>query len=88
MSATPRRRRPAPDLETNTAPDALRNDEPSQEVGDALTDSLAPRDHGTAEEAGDGNDQLPAPYEDQEDAPLSDYERELDRLDAATRSEH
>jgi hypothetical protein len=73
MAATPRRPRPAPELETNTAPDVLREDSTSPDAADSRP--------------ADGDDRHALPDEDQEDAPLSEYERELDRLDAATRSE-
>jgi len=54
-----RKRRPAPDLETNTPPDETRRN--------------APRD---------------VPDSPPEDVGPSEYERELDRLDAATSTRH
>lgn len=54
-----RKRRPAPDLETNTPPDETRPG--------------APRD---------------APDSPPEDVGPNEYERELDRLDAATSTRH
>ena len=86
----PRRQpRPAPDLETNAGvSDDLRRRDP----GDTPTDSMPPRETGRAREpAGGGftptedggNPQHPIHDEDQEDRTPADYEREIDRLDAA-----
>lgn len=96
----PPRRQPAPDLETDTTPDTdadtsqTRRTDPSQ----SPPDSLPPRDDGGAEDkpagggftprADGGNKQHPIHDEDQEDAGPSDYERELDRLAAATSTRH
>ena len=43
---------------------------------------------GTTPRIDGGNDQHPIHDEDQEDRMPSDYEREIDRIDAATRSDH
>jgi len=84
------------DLETNVAPDALpdglrREDQPA-----TPPDSLPPRGRaregekqaggGFTPAADGGNAQHPIHDEDQEDAGPSDYEREIDRLDAAARN--
>lgn len=44
-------------------------------------------DGGTTPTIDGGNDQHPVHDEDQEDRMPSDYEREIDRIDAATRSD-
>lgn len=94
MLDKPRRRRQAPDLETNTDPDLLHDDLRRRDQRRTAPDSMPPRDNGRAgdEPAGGGftpavdggNRQHPVHDEDQEDATSSDYEREIDRLDAAT----
>lgn len=97
MRSKPRQRRRAPDeadLETNVAPDALRDDL-RRDQQPTPPDSMPPR---AEERTGEvpvgggftptpdgGNDQHPIHDEDQEDATSSDYEREVDRLDAAKR---
>ena len=90
----PRRRRRAPDLETNTAPDLLHDDLRRRDQPETPPDSLPSDDERKGEEpagggftpkAYGGNDQHPIHDEDQEDASPSDYEREIDRLDAAIR---
>ena len=43
---------------------------------------------GTTPKIDGGNDQHPIHDEDQEDRMPSDYEREIERIDAATRSDH
>jgi hypothetical protein len=98
MPTKSRQRRQAPadaDLETNIAPDALRDDLRRRDQGQTPPDSMPPRDDGRPGEmpAGGGftptldggNDQHPIHDEDQEDATPDDYEREIDRLDAITR---
>jgi hypothetical protein len=97
MQDKPRRRRRAPDLETNTPPDILRNDLRRRDQRRTPPDSISPPDEGSAGEipAGGGytpvpdggNRQHPVHDEDQEDATPSDYEREIDRLDAAIRAQ-
>lgn len=98
MPTKPRRGRRAPDeadLETNIAPDALRDDLRRRDQQPTPPDSMPQRDD---ERLGDvpagggftptldgGNDQHPIHDEDQEDATPDDYEREIDRLDAITR---
>jgi len=47
--------------------------------------SEEPAGRGFTPKADGGNDQHPIHDEDQEDASPSDYEREIDRLDAAIR---
>ena len=94
MPTKARRRRQSPDqadLETNIAPDALRR----RDQRPTPPDSMPPREdeHQGEVPAGGGftptpdggNDQHPIHDEDQEDATSDDYEREIDRLDAATR---
>ena len=84
MANKPRRRRKAPDVETNTPPDLLTDDlrrtdstqTPPEE--DPVGGGFTPRADG-------GNDQHPLHDEDQEDATADDYEREIDRLDQAVR---
>jgi len=99
MRSKPGQRRKAPeeaDLETNIAPDALRDDLRRDDQRPTPPDSMPPRDDqlsGTVPAGGGftpspdgGNDQHPIHDEDQEDATPDDYEREIDRLDAATRA--
>jgi hypothetical protein len=95
MPKRPRQRRRAPDeadLETNIAPDALRDDLRRREQPPAPPDSMPPRDGevpvggGFTPTPDGGNEQHPIHDEDQEDATSSNYEREIDRLDAAVRS--
>ena len=95
MPKRPRQRRRAPDeadLETNIAPDALRDDLRRRDQPPAPPDSVPPRDGevpvggGFTSTPDGGNEQHPIHDEDQEDATSSDYEREIDRLDAAVRS--
>ena len=95
MRDEPRRRRQAPDLETNSAPDLpddLRRRDPPETPPDSM-----PLDEDVAEEedpvgggftprADGGNEQHPIHDEDQEDATPDDYEREIDRLDQASRT--
>ena len=94
MLDEPRRRRRAPDLETNTAPDLLHDDlrrrdqletPPDSMPSDEERKSEEPAGGGFTPKADGGNDQHPIHDEDQEDASASDYEREIDRLDAAIR---
>jgi hypothetical protein len=98
MGNAPRRRQSSDetDLETNIAPDALRDDLRRRDQQSTPPDSMPPRsDDRTGEvPAGGGftptpdggNDQHPIHDEDQEDATSEDYEREIDRLDAASRA--
>ncbi|HEY7230103.1 MAG TPA: hypothetical protein VH558_07015 [Pseudolabrys sp.] len=96
MQDKPRKRRQTPDLETNTPPDALRDDLRRRDQRQTPPDSIPPRD---GEESGEvsagggftpasdgGNAQHPIHDDDQEDATSNDYEREIDRLDAAARA--
>lgn len=94
MLDEPRRRRRAPDLETNTAPDLLHDDLRRRDQSETPPDSMPPDEERKGEEpAGGGftprehggNPQHPVHDENQEDASSSPYEREIDRLDAATR---
>ena len=95
MPNKPRQRRKAPDeadLETNIAPEALRDDLRREGQRPTPPDSMPPRDderQGAVPAGGGftpaldgGNDQHPIHDEDQEDATPDDYEREIDRLDA------
>jgi hypothetical protein len=96
MLDKPRRRRWAPDLETNSASDLLQDDLRRRDQQRTPPDSMPPRDmNGTGEEpagggfsptADGGNEQHPIHDEDQEDATSGDYEREIDRLDQAFRA--
>jgi hypothetical protein len=83
------------DLESNTAPDAISDDLRRRDQRRTPPDSLPPRG---ADRTGDipagggftpaedgGVEQHPVHDSDQEDATPSDYEREIDRLDAAAR---
>jgi hypothetical protein len=98
MPDKPRQRQKAPDqadLETNIAPDALRDDLRRRDQQETPPDSLPPRDEERAGEmpAGGGftptpdggNEEHPIHDEDQDDATSADYERDIDRLDSATR---
>ena len=60
-----------------TPPDSMPSDEERK--------SEEPAGRGFTPKADGGNDQHPIHDEDQEDASPSDYEREIDRLDAAIR---
>jgi hypothetical protein len=94
MLDKPRRRRQAPDVETNTGPDVLRDDLRRRDQRETPPDSMPPRaDENAGEEpAGGGftpapdggNRQHPVHDEDQEDATSSDYEREINRLNSAS----
>ena len=93
MPKEPRRRAPdEADLETNIAPDALRDDMRRRDQPPTPPDSMPPRDGevpvggGFTPAPDGGNEQHPIHDEDQEDATPDDYEREIDRLDAATRA--
>ena len=95
MPKRPRQRRRALDesnLETNVASDALCDDLWRRDRLPAPPDSVPPRDGEVPAGGGftptpdGGNEQHPIHDEDQEDATSSDYEREIDRLDAAVRS--
>jgi hypothetical protein len=97
MLDQPRRRRQAPNLETNTAPDLLHDDLRRRDQRRTPPDSLPPRDgdRSTEEDAVGGgftpkadgsNEQHPIHDEDREDAAPDDYEREIDRLDEAVRA--
>jgi hypothetical protein len=93
----PRRRRQAPDLETNTGPDVLNDELRRRDQPETPPDSMPRRDEtrsgeeeepaggGFTPKADGGNDQHPIHDEDQEDATSEDYERDIDRLDQATR---
>jgi hypothetical protein len=95
MAKEPRRRRKAPDLETNTTPDVLPDDLRRRDPPQTPPESLAPNDEVAGEEdsvgggftprSDGGNEQHPVHDEDQEDAGPEDYEREIDRLDQAIR---
>jgi hypothetical protein len=89
-----RKPRPAKrDLETNTPPEVA--DDRRTDLSETPPDSLPPPEEGreklavgggfTPAEDG-GVEQHPIHDDDQEDRTPSDYERELDRLDAAARS--
>ena len=95
MRDEPRRRRQAPNLETNTAPDLLPDDLRRRDPPETPPDSMPP-DAEVAEEeepvgggftpkTDGGNEQHPIHDEDQEDATPDDYEREIDRLDQAAK---
>jgi hypothetical protein len=91
-----RRRRQVPDLETNTAPDLLRDDLRRHDQLRTPPDSIPPREEertseevvggGFTPKADGGNEQHPIHDEDQEDTAPDDYEREIDRLDEAVRA--
>lgn len=92
MPAKPKRRRQEPDLETNSDPDVsdnLRRRDPSQAPPDSLPERGEerpvddPNAGGMTPMADGGNPQHPIHDEDREDATPGDYEREIDRLDAA-----
>ena len=94
MLDEPRRRRRAPDLETNTAPDLLHDDLRRRDQRETPPDAMPPDEERKDEEpagggftprADGGNSQHPIHDEDQEDASPSYYEREIDRLDAVIR---
>jgi hypothetical protein len=98
MVNTPRRGRrvsnQAPDIETNTGPDVLRDDLRRRDQRDTPPDSMPPRAEEAPGEEPAGGGFTPAPDggnpdhpihdEDQEDATPSDYEREINRLDKAS----
>ena len=93
MLDEPRRRRKAPDLETNTASDQLRDDLRQGDRQQQTPPDSMPRDDeeepvggGFTPKADGGNEQHPIHDEDLEDATSDDYEREIDRLDEAVRS--
>jgi hypothetical protein len=96
MLDQPRRRRRAPNLETNTAPDLLRDDLRRRDQPRTPPDSIPPREEertseeavggGFTPKADGGNEQHQVHDEDQEDAAPDDYEREIDRLDEAVRA--
>jgi hypothetical protein len=85
MLDQPQRQRQAPDLETNTAPDQLRDDLRRRDQQQTPPDSVPPGEAERAEEepvgggftpkADGGNEQHPIHDEDQEDATPDDYER-------------
>jgi len=95
MLDEPRRRRRAPDLETNTAPDLLHDDLRRTDQRATPPDTMPPRDEertgeepaggGFTPKADGGNEQHPIHDEDQDDAARSYYEREINRLDAVIR---
>lgn len=86
----------APDLETNIAPDLLRDDLRRRDQRQTPDDSMPPRDEDRSSEeavgggftpkADGGNEQHPIHDEDQEDAAPEDFEQEIDRLDDAHRA--
>lgn len=94
MVAKSRRSRKS-DLETTIAPDELPDDLRRNDPPAMPPDSMPPRETGgnASRPAGGGFspaedggvDQHPIHDEDQEDMTSSDYEREIDRLDAAAR---
>ncbi|MGN6570081.1 MAG: hypothetical protein ACTHLO_01550 [Pseudolabrys sp.] len=66
-------------------PQATRPEElPEVETGNMTDDQVG---GGSTPKIDGGNDQHPIHDEDQEDRMPSDYEREIDRVDAATRSD-
>lgn len=93
MPDNPRKQRRELDLETNTAPDLLRDDLRRRDQRRTPPDSLPPRDesHTGEEPAGGGytptpdggNSQHPIHDDDEEDATPNTYEREIARLDTA-----
>jgi hypothetical protein len=95
MRTEPRRRRRSPDLETNVPPDALRDDLRRRDKRRSPPDSIpasgdkpvgnVPAGGGFTPAQDGGNAQHPIHDEDRDDATPSDYEREIDRLDAAVR---
>ena len=93
MPKRPQRRRTPDeaDLETNTSPDTLSDDLRRRDQAPTPPDSMPPRDDEVPAGGGftptpdGGNEQHPIHDEDQEDATSSDYEREIDRLDAPVR---
>jgi hypothetical protein len=72
------------DLRRVDPPQTRPNELPEVERGRLAEDVI---DGGTTPRIDGGVDQHPVHDEDQEDATPSDYEREIDRLDAAVRSE-
>jgi hypothetical protein len=68
-----------------TDPAATRPDDLPEVEGGRLAQDVV--EGGTTPRIDGGVDQHPVHDEDQEDATPSDYEREIDRLDAAARSE-
>lgn len=86
----------APDLETNIAPDLLRDDLRRRDQRRTPDKSMPPRDEdrsaedavggGFTPKADGGNEQHPIYDEDQEDAAPEDYENEIDQLDDAHRA--
>jgi hypothetical protein len=74
---------PADDRRTDQ--EATRPDDLPQVDSGGLTDDAV--GGGTTPKIDGGIDQHPVHDEDQEDRTPSDYEREIDRIDAATRSE-
>jgi hypothetical protein len=95
MANKPRRRRKAPDLETNPSPDLLPDELRRRDPPQTPPDSMPPDEEVAEEEdpvgggftprIDGGNEQHPVHDEDQEDATPEDYEREIDRLDQAIR---
>jgi hypothetical protein len=90
MAAKTERRRHAPDPETNTSLGEVADDLRRRDPPETRPDVLPPRDRGEVPAGGGftptedgGNPQHPIHDEDQEDRTPSDYEREIDRLDAA-----
>jgi hypothetical protein len=93
MPPVRKRRANKPDLETNTPPDVAddrRTDQP-----ETSPDSILPSDEGSEKLAAGGGftpaedggvEQHPIHDDDLEDMTSDDYERELDRLDAAARN--
>jgi hypothetical protein len=87
-------RQTEPDLETNTAADALPNDLRRDDLPETPPEELPPPEErgellpvggGFTPTEDGGVDQHPVHDDDLEDNTPSDYERELDRLDAAAR---
>jgi hypothetical protein len=75
----------APDELRRTDQGPTRPDELPEPEGGRITEDVV--GGGTTPRPDGGIDQHPIHDEDQEDATPSDYEREIDRLDAAARSE-
>ena len=95
MTAKSKPRRRKADLETNPAPDALPDNLRRRDQSETPPDSLPSREEaregeepvggGFTPAADGGVRQHPVHDSDQEDKSPGDYEREIDRLDAAAR---
>ena len=89
MAAKKQMRAPARPANAPRVADAMPADDRRTDLEATRPDDLPEVDGGhMAENAvGGGVDQHPVHDEDQEDRTPSDYEREIDRIDAATRSD-